>query len=796
MSTDGAIKSSQLRHALRTPLNQISGYSDMLIEDLSCEISDNVRQALHSIRGNGREILDLLQKEIPQDRAEISHEHVTVLRQCMEAPLSTITVQLATLVSDASGQRAGLNMADVMRIGSAVAELLEFTRGDRELPIAAEPVALTIGMEDAVIGGEVLVVDDNPGNRDLLVRMLERHGLHAWTAPDGESALRQIETRQLDLILLDLMMPGINGIEVLDRIKADPLYRSIPVIMLSALDETSRVIQCLERGAEDYVVKPFDPVLLFARLRSSLERSRLRLAEAMRVRELQGAYEKLRDNEQRLQESEERLRLATEAADVGIWYYYSRQKNVLMTPVAKRLFGLTGDDPALHYDQLRNHIHPDDRTSADHALTRAVNKEEEYEFEFRVVWPDQSIHWISSRGSAQCHGAEKEIRLAGVTQDITRRKQAEEALIQAHKLESIGLLAGGIAHDFNNLLTGIIGSASFVIDNLPEDDSNAEMLRNVINAGERAADLTRQLLAYSGKGKFTVHRLDLSKLVNEIAVLLRTSISRAVTLERNLEEDLPKIEGDSTQIQQIIMNLVINGSEAIVGEGAVRLRTGVATLGATGREHLILGEDVAPGDYVYLEVSDTGSGMDPEILSKIFEPFFTTKFTGRGMGLAAVFGIVRGHEGALEVKTAPGAGSAFRIYFPPAPGQSIRKQPRVAKILFVDDEPVVRLLGKTALERAGYTVIPASTGEEAFRMLQDYRDEIALVVLDLTMPGWTGFDTLHRLKQVSPKWQLILSSGFSEDELRSRFPGQHIPALLQKPYSASVLVARVKELLG
>ncbi len=800
MTPDGSIRSSQLRHALRTPLNQISGYSDMLIEDLACDAPDAVRVALHSIRDSGRAVLDLLQREIPQERAVLSPEQLQVLRDYMKPPLENITAHLAPMVSDAAGRQAGLNLSDVMRIGVATAELLEFTKGTRDFTNAAEPADFVSGAAESTIGGEVLVVDDNPGNRDLLVRMLERHGLRAWTAPDGESALAQIGRQRLDLILLDLMMPGMNGIEVLDRIKSDPQSRNIPVIMLSALDETARVIQCLERGAEDYVVKPFDPVLLLARLRSTLERSRLRVAESMRARELQNAYERLRENEQRLQESEERLRLATEAAGVGIWYFFSRQKSVLMTPVCKQLFGLPEDDEPLMYDVLRDHIYPDDRAGADTAIMRAVRNEAEYEFEFRVVWPDASLHWVASRGLAQCYGPEKEIRLAGVALDITRGKQAEEALIQAHKLESIGLLAGGIAHDFNNLLTGILGSASFVLDNLGEDDPNNEMLKNVVNAGERAADLTRQLLAYSGKGKFTVQRLDMSKLVNEIAVLLRTSISRAVTLERHLQDNLPKIEGDSTQIQQIVMNLVINGAEAILGEGVVRLRTGIAALSNTDREAFILGEDVPPGEYVYLEVTDTGSGMDREILTRIFEPFFTTKFTGRGMGLAAVFGIVRGHEGALEVITAPGEGSTFRVYFPPVPGQTRQlndlRNGRSKFILFVDDEPVVRLMATTALERAGYAVLCAENGEEALRLLKEHRSDILLVLLDLSMPGWTGFETLHRLRQVSPNLKTILSSGFSEEEVYSRFPGEPTGSMLQKPYSAATLVTRVKEVLS
>ena len=795
MADDGIVKSSQLRHALRTPLNQISGYSDMLIEDLVCEALNPARLALDDIRSNGRRILDLVQRELPSDQPNITPEHLRFLREQIREPLEVITDRVGRMVTDGTARQAGLNLADVLRIGSAVAELVEFASGTRAMPSAVEPASVGTSVAATFTSGDVLVVDDNPGNRDLLERLLNRQGLRVQTAMDGEAALEAIARRRFDLILLDLMMPGMDGITALDRIKSDPQSRGIPVIMLSAIDETSRVIQCLESGAEDYVVKPFDPVLLLARLRYTLERSRLRVAETMRARELELAYEKLRENEQSLQESEERLRLATEAAEVGIWYYYAKQNHVQMTSGCKHLFGLPEDDEPLTFEQKLQSVLPEDRDRVAAETRRAIENESEYDCEFRVVWPNDAVHWLSSRGLAQCHGPAREMRLAGVVLDITQRKQAEEAVIEAHKLESIGLLAGGIAHDFNNLLTGIIGSASFVMDNLPEDDPNADMLRNVINAGERAADLTRQLLAYSGKGKFTVQKVDLSKLVSEIAVLLRASISRSVTLDRHLGEHLPRIEADSSQINQIIMNLVINGSEAISGEGVVRVSTELAALGKGGREAFVVGEEIPPGKYVCLEVNDTGSGMTREVLSKIFEPFFTTKFTGRGLGLAAVFGIVRGHDGGLEVRSTPGVGSTFRVYFPPVPGEEAGKNRLPSKILFVDDEAVVLMMGSTALERAGYQVFRARTGAEAIRILQGHRDEISLVILDVAMPGLNGFETYHRMKSENPDVRVVISTGFCEEDVLARYPGEKIDGLLQKPYSASALVAQVKELV-
>jgi PAS domain S-box-containing protein len=803
-------QSAQIRHALRTPLNHIAGYSEMLIEELPFLAPTPAGNRLEAIRARGRAILDLLQAELPPQDTEIGREHLEALKTRLQPELDAITTEVGQLLLDADARAAGLSVPDVLRIGSAVAELLQIASGALEIP-SAEPPKLDATRAMSMATGDILVIDDHPSNRDLLTRVLEKQGFQVCGAASGKDGFAELARRRFDLILLDLMMPEMDGVAVLQRLRSDTKLRDVPVIMLSALDETSRVIQSLEMGAEDYVVKPFDPVLLTARLRSTLERSRLREAEMLRASELEDAYEKLRENEQRLQESEERLRLATEAAEVGIWYYYAQSDRVLMTPGCRRLFGLDNfgldnDDARMSLEGLLERAHPEDRERVEGELRRAIEAESELDIEYRVIWPDGSVRWVSTRGQAKCQGAgpglglgsAKETRIAGVALDITGRKQAEEAMRQSAKLESIGLLAGGIAHDFNNLLTGIIGSASFVLESVDKEDPNAEMLRNVVNAGERAADLTKQLLAYSGRGKFTVRKLELSKLVSDIAALLRSSISKRVKIEHDFGDDLPRIEGDSTQIQQIVMNLMINGSEAINGDGVVRVTTGLMALGVGGREDFVLGKNIRPADYVFLEVCDTGCGMEPGVLSRIFEPFFTTKFTGRGLGLAAVFGIVRGHEGAMEVRSRPGEGSTFRVYFPPAAGEPIAGKPKEpgapVKILFVDDESVVRFMGRTALERAGFQVLLAESGEAAVRLASEHRDSMLLAVIDLTMPGWNGFETYRRLKQIAPDLHCVMSSGFGEEEVRARYPGEQFGPLLKKPYMAATLVTRVKEL--
>ncbi len=287
--------------------------------------------------------------------------------------------------------------------------------------------------------------------------------------------------------------------------------------------------------------------------------------------------------------------------------------------------------------------------------------------------------------------------------DLTERKRLEQRLRESQKLESIGLLAGGVAHDFNNLLTGILGNASLALDELSPVHPVRPILENVILASERAAHLTRQLLAYSGKGRFVIQPINLSELVREIGSLLRLTIPKKVHLRLDLDDKLPPVEADSSQIQQLIMNLVLNGAEAIGdGIGAVLVTTGVREVDETYKQSALMRDELAPGKYVYLEVHDTGSGMDEQTKARIFDPFFTTKFTGRGLGLAAALGIVRGHKGDIKVYSTPGRGSTFKILLPAGSGsyeeaeQEIQRQELHGQgtVLIVDDEDIVLKTGK------------------------------------------------------------------------------------------------------
>jgi PAS domain S-box-containing protein len=383
--------------------------------------------------------------------------------------------------------------------------------------------------------------------------------------------------------------------------------------------------------------------------------------------------------------------------------------------------------------------------------------------------------------------------------DLTARKRMEEQLRQSQKLESIGLLAGGIAHDFNNLLTGILGNISLALEVTPPNPGQ-RMLESSLRAAERAADLVRQLLAYAGKGRFVIEPVDLSVTVRDLAPLLESSISKKVSLKLDLDPAPPAVDADLAQMHQLIMNLAVNGAEAIgedcTGEVAIRVR--VRSLEQAAQEPAL-----AAGTYVCLEVSDTGCGMDELTRAQIFDPFFTTKFTGRGLGLAAVAGIVRAHSGTVQVESAPGSGSTFRVWLPAAEQPARRAEPMAARkrlagrgtILVVDDEAMVRQFARATLTRHGYSVLLAENGQDAVRLFRERPDEIAVILLDMSMPLMGGEETLRKMLAIRSGVRVIVSSGYDEKEAMRRFTGLGITAFLQKPYTANQLAAEVKSAL-
>lgn len=405
-------------------------------------------------------------------------------------------------------------------------------------------------------------------------------------------------------------------------------------------------------------------------------------------------------------------------------------------------------------------------------------------------------------------------RLLLAVADITERKWAEEKRLQLErqmqqnqKLESLGVLAGGVAHDFNNLLAIILGNASLALDELSASSPARESLWAIEQTSLRAAELCRQILAYSGKGRFVMENVQLGELINGMISLLKTSISKKaiLNLNLNLSNPLPLLRGDPNQLRQVVMHLVINASEALGDHtGAIAISIGVANYSRQDLAQLHGEENLSEGPYLWLEVVDTGCGMSAEIQQRIFEPFFTTKFTGRGLGLPAVLGIVRGHHGALKVSSQTDEGASFTVLFPalalesearPSGAPVAKRQPG-GVILLVDDEESVRVLGVRMLERLGFQALTATNGREALELFRTRRGEITLVLLDLSTPELNGEETVRELRRLESKIPIVMSSGYAESEIMARFANQPLAGFLQKPYTMTTLSECLSRALG
>jgi PAS domain S-box-containing protein len=378
-----------------------------------------------------------------------------------------------------------------------------------------------------------------------------------------------------------------------------------------------------------------------------------------------------------------------------------------------------------------------------------------------------------------------------------RDPRAHDALMHAQKLESLGVMAGGIAHDFNNLLTAM--------RDLPMDNPSRRRVQDIHDAARRAAHLTRQLLAYSGKAKFEVRPLDLSAHVQEISHLMQACISKKSDLRLELTPDMPAVQADVAQLQQVVMNLVVNASEAIgeQGSGSIIVSTGVTTMTSDMCRRLIGGARLASGDYAFLRVSDTGCGIEPSVCERIFDPFFTTKMQGRGLGLAAVLGIMRAHGGGLDLETTPGSGTCFTAFFPTvsAPAEQtsrtgVHRFRGAGRVLVVDDESCVRSVAKSILTELGFDVAEAENGAEAVRMVAEEPDAFLAVLLDVAMPVMGGAEAFERLRSIRSDLTVIMTSGYSESATMESLAAGKPSGFLSKPYSAAQFAEVILGTLG
>jgi PAS domain S-box-containing protein len=495
-----------------------------------------------------------------------------------------------------------------------------------------------------------------------------------------------------------------------------------------------------------------------------------------------------------LREKDKKFRLLFEDHPQPMWVVESETGRFLAANAAAvRLYGYSAEQ--FRDKTLSDLEAPAELPTADSAIPPAngVQVWRHRTDSGRVIEVEAAVHDIQFNG----HGAQLAVLL-----DITGRRHLEEQLRQAQKMEAVGMLAGGVAHDFNNLLTIITGYSQLILNNIGMDDSNRHSVEQIMKAGERAAALTKQLLAFSRRQVLQPKVLELNKLVTSLATMLQRLIGEDIDLRLVLPPELGRVSADPGQIEQVLMNLVVNARDAMPKGGVLTVETANKRLDENYAGRHI---SVKPGDYVLLAVSDTGAGMDQATQSRLFEPFFTTKGSGKGtgLGLSTVFGIVKQSGGSVEVYSEPGRGTSVKVYLPRI-DQPVSVDPQSAKkknirgsetILLVEDDEMVRTLVRETLQRDGYRILDAPGPIEARRMAEQHKQPIQLMITDVVMPKVSGRELADQLSKKRPDMKVLYMSGYTDNAILNNGILQKEVAFLQKPFTPGALIEKVREVL-
>jgi two-component system cell cycle sensor histidine kinase/response regulator CckA len=636
----------------------------------------------------------------------------------------------------------------------------------------------------------ILNVDDNDANRFAVSHVLAASGYEVREAATGREALR-LAAESPDLILLDVNLPDVNGLDVCRQVKA---LGTIPVLLISGLSiDIKARVRGLDEGADGYLTKPIEPAELLAHVRALLR--------------LKHAEESWRKMAAERDELLGRLRLHIERMPLAYVLLDANCRVIDWNPTAERLFGFRKEEILGLGPPYENFVPPSARPQTEEILRR-------------IRAGDMAAHSVNDNLTREgqlitCEWFNTPLltedgRFTGIlclAQDVTGRRRLEEQLRQAQKMEAVGRLAGGIAHDFNNLLTVINGYSGLLLDALTGDDSRRDLAAEVLRAGERAAALTRQLLAFSRQQVVAPRLLDLNSVVADMEKMLRRVIGEDVELATSLQPGLRPIKADPGQVEQVLMNLAVNARDAMPQGGRLTIETRNVNL---DESYVRVRPDVRPGPYVLLAVSDTGHGMTAEVKARLFEPFFTTKEAGlgTGLGLATVYGIVKHSGGHIEVYSEPGAGTTFKVYLPRAegvgkPGRSYQGEmvsPQGSEtILVAEDEEGVRSLICAVLRGQGYLVLEAGNGEEALALCERHEGPIDLLVTDVVMPGLGGRQLAERLAGLHPRCfpqvRVLYLSGYTDDAVVRHGVLHEQVHFLQKPFSPVALAQKVREVL-
>ncbi|MBI5589790.1 MAG: response regulator [Deltaproteobacteria bacterium] len=644
----------------------------------------------------------------------------------------------------------------------------------------------------------VLLVDDDVTMRMLERASLEEAGFRVEEAADGATAISIFWSLQPDVLLLDVVMPGLNGFDVCRQIRQNPKAAFTPILMVTGLGDTESIERAFDSGATDFITKPVNWAMLGHHVRYLLRSSQTAI---------------------KLHQSEEQFRFLAEKMVDIVWILDRDFKTAYVSPSIGKVLGFTPEERKLQTleemltpeslqrvrEMFQEELRCNDEKSSN--LDRSVTIEVQY---YRK---DGSIVWMEDIARVLRDPSGALVGMHGVSRDISRRKRAEalNAELEAQnrqlqKAESLGRMAGAIAHHFNNQLQAVMGNLELALYGLSRDENPTRILTSALNAAHKAANVSVLMRTYLGLTNVKQEQMKLSEACCQCLPMLRAAIPKELTIETDWPSSDPAIHANANQIQQVVTNLVTNAWEAVTdGQNVIHLTIKTVPGKSIRAAHRFpIGWQPQNTDYVCMEVADAGCGIAEKDIEKIFDPFFSTKFTGRGLGLSVALGIVRAHGGAVTVESEPGKGSIFRVYFPvsseevsllPKKADPALKMKSGCTVLLVDDEEMVRNMAKVMLTRLSFGVYEAKDGAEAVAVFQRHKDEIHCVLCDLTMPRMNGWETLAALRKLSPKIPVVLSSG---DNKANVMAGDHIErpqAYLQKPYQLKELDSVIRNVL-
>jgi len=642
--------------------------------------------------------------------------------------------------------------------------------------------------------GVILIVDDTPINLEMLFDFLGKAGFTVLIAEDGESAITIAEYGTPDLILLDILMPGIDGFETCRRLKANESTQDIPVIFMTALSETIDKVKGFDLGAVDYLTKPLQHQEVLARIQLHL---------------------KLRTLTKTLQE--QNLRLETEIAERLQVEEKIREQAALLDITSDAIIVKDFDNQICYWNQGAEHLYgwkalevmgqnvnqilyPPETLSQIENIYASIAESGFWQGELKQVNKQGQAVIVASRWTLMCDRNAQAKSILTINTDITEKKHLESQILRAQRLESIGTLASGIAHDLNNILTPILTAAQLLQLKMPDtSDRNQQMLKTIENNSKRGAALVKQVLQFARGVDGQRSIVQVSHLFSEMQQIVQETFPKSIELVANIQPGLWAVIGDATHLHQLLMNLVVNARDAMPTGGSIKISAENLFI---DQQYARMNLDAHVGAYIVITVADTGVGMQPEIIDRIFEPFFTTKEIGKGtgLGLSTVRGIIQSHGGFVNVSSQVGKGTKFKVFLPAVEVAKtpLREELELLKgngelILVVDDESGILETTKISLEAYNYRVLTASNGIEAIALYAQHEDEISLVLMDMMMPSMDGATAISALQKMNSQVKIVAVSGLAASGKLTKMPG--VKKFIPKPYTTKDLLQTLHSIL-